>query len=228
MNNVDEKLGGIITTLNSSPDVLASAFFLRDGLLLNYDVLAEDRSSSDLLNIMYYAARTAIDKARHGSIEDVVIAGNKDKAFVRWINPRAMLVVIASPQAETNLILSFIDSISSEASAILIEPAQEAAPEKKTPFAKKNKIACIQVSVRDASGMPVEGCWVEVYKDRKRVQEDITTQSGIASFKLLTGEYKLVVRKEGYDSYDEEISMDNEFMAQSVTLKSPGENKNGE
>lgn len=217
-----EKLRETLKTLNlnSNNSILASAFLLRDGALLNYE-LSSKCSSSDALELLHYAARIAIEKIKNGCVDEVVIARDDCKIFASWVNSRALLAIVTKPLADTNLILAEVKRACKEASKHLLESMEKI----ETPAGKVStgRIGRLQLSVVDSSGLPVPNCLVEVYSGRKKVQADLTTPRGMASFKLVTGEYELLVKK-GRASYRERFSMDREFLARSITLKSPVEN----
>ncbi|MEM2933791.1 MAG: hypothetical protein QXL78_02570 [Methanocellales archaeon] len=222
MQMQSEKLRETLKALNFNNSILASAFLLRDGALLSYE-LSSKCSSSHALELLHYAARIAIEKIKNGCVDEVVIAQDDCKIFASWVNSRALLAIVTKPLADTNLILAEVKRACKEASKHLLESIE--IEKEETPRVKvgTHRIARLQLSVLDTSGLPVPNCLVEVYSGKKKVQADLTTPHGMASFKLVTGEYELVVKK-GCASYRERFSMDREFLARSITLKSLVEN----
>ncbi len=219
MQAVNEKLRETLRVLNSNY-FLAGAFLLRDGTLLNYELFAWNSDPSDALDLIYYAARIAIEKAKNGCIDEAVIASEECKIAVSWVNSRVLLAAIARPLVDTNLILNEIKRAGKEAKGLLAEAVKQEQPLR---AAGACRIGRLQLTVVDGNGLPVSNCLIEVYDGRKKVQADLTTQSGMASFKLVMGEYELVVKKKGYESFNTKFLMNREFMARSITLKSPGE-----
>jgi predicted regulator of Ras-like GTPase activity (Roadblock/LC7/MglB family) len=208
-----------LKALIASPYILASAFLLRDGAVLNYE-LSSKCSATNALELMHYANRLAVEKLKNGSIDEVVIAKEDCKIAVSWVNSRVLLAVVAKPMVDTNLLLNEIKQAGKQAAKLMLEPKKELNLEKAT---RTHRIACLQLTIRDSNGLSIPNCLIEIYKEKRKIQAELTPRSGLISLKLLTDEYTIVVRKEGYASYNAKLLMDREFMVQEITLKKLGE-----
>ena len=119
--SIKELLIEILTELNRSAGVNASAVVSRDGLLMS-SVMPEDidaEAFAAMTATMLGAAETAFSELKKGVAERVIVEGTHAKIIAMGAGPKALIVVLTDPDAPLGLALLKISDASRKIAKLL-------------------------------------------------------------------------------------------------------------
>jgi hypothetical protein len=104
---VREALEKVLSDLGRAGDIDASAIVSRDGLLMASDIPREIHAETfaAMTATMLGAAETAIAELKRGIPDRVIVESKEAKVIAAGAGPKALLVVMTSPEAGLGLIL---------------------------------------------------------------------------------------------------------------------------
>jgi len=110
----------ILGDLKKVGGITASAVVTRDGLLVAADVIGEvDAEFAAMTATMTGAAETAMSEIQAGSLDRVIVEGEKAKIISVGAGPTSLLVVLAASDAPLGLVLLKIGDATRKISKIL-------------------------------------------------------------------------------------------------------------
>ncbi len=97
----------VLTDLRHTGDIEASAIVSRDGLLMASDIheSVHAETFAAMSATMLGAAETAVAELKKGIPDRLIIESKKGKVITTGAGPKALLVVLTSPEAGLGLIL---------------------------------------------------------------------------------------------------------------------------
>jgi hypothetical protein len=108
MATTKELMEKVLKDISKAGDVEASAVVSRDGLLMAADFEHHSFSAETFAAMtatMLGAAETAISELKRGVPDRVIVESKEAKVIAAGAGPKALLVVMASPEAGLGLIL---------------------------------------------------------------------------------------------------------------------------
>lgn len=123
MVSLKETLEGVLKDLKSAGDVEAGAVVSRDGLLIAEDISSDVNADSfaAMTATMLGAAETATSELRKGNPDRVIVEGKDGKIIATGAGFKALLVAMASPDANLGLILLEMSKASNKIKGLLEE-----------------------------------------------------------------------------------------------------------
>ncbi len=123
MANLKEMLEKVLKDLKSDGDLEAGAVVSRDGLLIAEDISHNINADSfaAMTATMLGAAETATSELRKGVPDRVIVEGKDGKIIATGSGFKALLVTMASPNANLGLILLEMSKASNKIKELLEE-----------------------------------------------------------------------------------------------------------
>ncbi|RJS85626.1 hypothetical protein CW702_00870 [Candidatus Bathyarchaeota archaeon] len=111
----------VLSELRKVGGISASAAVTRDGLLIASDVRGDvdAETFAAMTATMTGAAETAMQEVQAGSIHRVIVEGESAKIIATGAGPKALLVVLAEPDAPLGLALLKIDDAGQKIAKLL-------------------------------------------------------------------------------------------------------------
>lgn len=119
--SIKEDLETVLAQLKRTGDVEASAVVSRDGLLMASDIPAGiyAETFAAMAATMLGAAETAVAELKKGIPERLIVESKEGKVIATGAGPKALLVVMTSPQAGLGLILVEMSKASEKIKVLL-------------------------------------------------------------------------------------------------------------
>ena len=111
----------VLSELRKVGGVTASATVTRDGLLIASDVSGDvdAETFAAMTATMTGAAETAMNEVKAGTVHRVIVEGESAKIISIGAGPKALLIVLTTPEAPLGLILLKIGDASRKIAKIL-------------------------------------------------------------------------------------------------------------
>ncbi len=118
---IAEALEKVLSDLKRTGDVEASAIVSRDGLLMASDIPKSVHADTfaAMSATMLGAAETAISELKKGAPDRVIIESKKGKIITTGAGPKALLVVMTSPEAGLGLVLVNVEKATDKVRGLL-------------------------------------------------------------------------------------------------------------
>ena len=121
MTTTKEMLEKLLNDLKRTGNIEASAVVSRDGLLMASDISAgiHAETFAAMNATMMGAAETAVSELKKGFPDRVIIESKEAKVIVTGAGPKALLIVMTTPDAGLGLILVEMGKITEKIKSLL-------------------------------------------------------------------------------------------------------------